>query len=300
MIDAQQITARMLRNAKQYASVSSTGPARAQLVHQYLIAFGITGLPNTSNGNGYPPVFKPKHSLEWSAYIGQTNSGSLGGIDEETYLRIILDFLRYMQHMGLSPFIRAIDPPAAAGRATKFSVQSTYTALLAATLKSTAQEILTIVRKTHLLTAMSPIGRASTEVRKVSGVPTLCCSFNFRPRRRKQVLDEVLSTFQGFLYRSAEPPPALQQQWYVQPPGSNKRPKSKLQPVSKLMARTTTFGCLILAKRPNFQIGIQRSRDDTLVLTMLLPLSASDIGHFGHKMQHVVKTAWSSAIADFK
>lgn len=304
MIDAQQITTRMLRAAQQYRSVSANGTPgkpmeRSKLVHKYLVAFGITGLPGPKD-SGYPPVFRPKHALEWSAYIGETHSGSLGGITEDAYLRTLLDFLRYMQHMGLNPFIRAIEPPTAARTAAKFSIIGTNTALLAATLRQTASEILALVRKTHLLTSMSPVGKAATEVRKLNGVPTLCCSFNLRPRRRKQSLDEVLSTFQGFLYRSAEAPQALLPQWVSQVPGSKSRPKSKLLSVKQLSARTTTIGSLILAKRPDFQVVVQRSRDDTLVLSMLLPLATSDITHFGHKMHQVVKTQWAAAIADFK
>jgi len=304
MIDAQQITTRMLRSAQQYRSVSTTGApgkplARAQLVHKYLVAFGITSMPGPKD-NGYPPVFRPKHALEWAAYISETHSGSINGITEDEYLRTLLDFLRYMQHMGINPFVRSLVPPTAARTAAKFSIQGTYSALLAATLKETASEILTIVRKTHLLTSMSPVGRAATEVRKLNGITALCCSFNLRPRRRKQELSAVLSTFQGFLYRGAEPPAALLPQWVGQAPGSKSRPKSKLLSVKQLMARTTTIGSLILAKRPNFQIVVQRSRDDTLVLTMLLPLASSDITHFGHKMRQIVRTLWSEAIANFK
>lgn len=294
MIGAQQITGRMLATAR-----VQTGATKAQLVNQYLRAFGAVGAP-AAGQNGYPSVFKPAHNLEWDAYMREAHGGQMGGLTEESYLGVILDFLRYMKHMGINPFVTSISVPAAAKQSARFSLQGTYSALLAAALAETAAEILPIIRKTHLFTAMSPLGKAVVEIRKTNGVLTICSAFNLKPRRSRQTLDEVLSTLQGFMYRSATPPGALMPQWAPQPPKSRSKPKSKLLSVKALSASTSTIGWLVLTRRPNFQVCVRRSRDDTLVLNITLPISGPEVSHFGHRTKQVLKSAWLSAMADFK
>ncbi len=305
MLDAQQITGRMIAR---YTSVSGkTAHSKQQLsreilIQRYLQAFGITAMPvETARqiDNLYPPVFKPKHALEWGAYLRQSKTDKL---TPETYLNLILQFLQYMQHLGLNPFIRKITPPRSALQATRFSIQNVYKDLLYAALGEAVSQMILVVRRTHLLTDLHTVGSAVTDVRKIKGVLNLCSSFNLKPRRARQTLDEVLHVLGGFLYKGNLPPP-LARQWVKQVPGTKLKPKSLLLPAPELMRDVSTLGWLVLARRPQFQISVRRSKNDTLVLRISMPLTPSDGTDpqpFGHKAKQVIISLWRSAITDLK
>jgi hypothetical protein len=286
MIDAQSITSRMMMTS------TSTDTA-ATLVRKYLSAFGIVPPLDLST---YPPVFKDTHVPEWRAFTKQY-ANYVKNDPERNALYTILEFLRYMKHMGINPFIKRIKAPASVRTRAKIELQAVYTNLLEASLGEIAQDVMAAVRKTHILTVLSA-SSSRIAVSKNDGRHVLYAAYTLKTKRKTDSLDGVLTRLQGFLFSSTDVPIQLRDAYQKLSPTSKVKAKSIRFPAPRLMHSTARLGWLIAVKNARFSIYVIRSKNDNLVMRIEVPLKLDlDIGH---AVNAVIVKAWKTAVSSLK
>jgi len=281
------------------ASVSAVSPsdssASDKLVQGYLKAFGIT-VVSKETLNVIPSVFNTKHAPEWKAFIESfvpSNAKSLTLAKRALYS--ITEFLRYMRHVGINPFIKAVKAPALV-KGSKIDSQSVYTNLLAFSLADIVSQIIPVIRGTHLLTKLDK-SKAKTRISGNSDY-VITSTFVLHPKKKNDSLDGILSQLQGFLYTSREVPIQLRET-YKKVLVTSKIPARISTPNYRVLQNTEShIGWLTIKKDSTFNVYVARAKSSLLILRIEVPI-VLDIS-LGHKVRPILTKSWETAIARIK
>lgn len=283
--DVQTITSRLLR----YSSASSS--TTPELVRGYLQAFGI---PDAALRD-LPPVFKDTYAPEWKAFTREFGT-RVSGDDDRNALYVVLEFMRYMKHMGINPFLKPVKPPNEL-REQRLDVQKVYENLLRYGMQDLVSQMLPVIRKTHLLTQLVPSAARSRLAGNGPKYELTTC-YVLKPKRARENLDGVLNTLQGFLYSGHEAPQQLREAYQKIGPNSKLKAKVVTPSSSSLMGQSSHLGWLVVSKSPQYSIYVARARGSVLVLRIEIPI-ALDM-ELGSKAKALILRSWAQAFGTFK
>lgn len=279
-MNTQSITGRMLQ------SLSSDSKA---LIESYLLAFGVTN----RKSDKLPPVFKDKYLPEWQAFTREFALALPNPTVEKKALYRILEFVRYMKHMGTNPFAKAFKHPRAAKIATQgLNPKAVYEKLLETQLADSANAITTVLNNNQLL-LLFKIVKSKSEVVLKGNDCLMTTSFVLSPKRPTERTDALLTNLRGLLYNDSKVPMQLLERKQKLPPTSKAKPKVQNLKADVLMQASSFLGWLSLLKQSNFSAHLIRAKNDQLVLKIQVELSL-DV-NFGASTKQLLLRLWAKA-----
>lgn len=286
-VNVQSVTRRMLSTS------GGKPPGRkstsADRVRSYLAAFGVT---DVSPPLALPPVFNAKYRPEWTAFLREYQY-QFPKDAPRSALYVILEFMRYMKHMGINPFSRT---PKLGG--ARISPISTYESLISASLEDSAMALVPVIRSSHLLEHTVAHNLKVAVTGPHSGAYTLRLNLQLKPRRTKESLDSILGHLQGFLFDGTALPPQLARKYVRKATTSTKPPREVTPKWGTLYAETSYLGWFALSKTGTSQVNLKRAKD-SLVLRVDVHLTL-DV-HLGHSTKAVLLKLWKAvAVSAFK
>lgn len=256
-MNAQQITGRMLQ---------SLSASKNPLIDDYLLAFGVTKIGTYT----MPPVFKALYEPEWDAFNKHFKLTLHKASAAKQHLYRILEFVRYMQSIGMNPFAKALKHPREAkiSSSVKFKPAAVYEKIVENNLSLLVAEIAELMRKNQL-DSQFKAEKMHTDVLAKDGTFLIYTSLILTPRK-KEKLDSLLTKLQGMLYNGSNVPIQLQEQKQVLPKDSRIKPKILNQKADVLAKEKSFFGWYPVRRTQSFHASLVRARDDKLVFKVLL------------------------------
>jgi hypothetical protein len=279
-MDAQAITGRML---------TSLSADKHTMIRHYLLAFGITN----AGSDKLPPVFKEKHQPEWEAFTREFELSVPRATKEKIALYRVLEFVRYMKHMGINPFQGAFKHPAEAKIASKgVDPVKVYEKLLESSMFDVARSISRLAHKTHLLLQMK-IAKSVSDVKAKNGQYVLTTAFILKPQRKDDTLDGVLTNMRGLLYNDSKVPVQLTERKQALPKTSRAKPKIQNSKAEVLLRSESFMGWYPLSKNDHFVAYLIRAREDLLVFKVKVALDV-DV-NLGSSTKQTIMRLWTKA-----
>lgn len=276
-MDAQLITSRLLS--------SLSAGKDTDLIKKYLLAFGVTNPKSTD----LPPVFKDKHLPEWKAFVDSFNLKQ--DDQEKKRLYTILEFVRYMRHLGINPFSK---PVKLDQQKSTFNVVDAYSRLLTQAMLSIAKKINAVLLKTSLMSQFK-VTRTKIILNEKSGIYALVGSYVLEVKRKNAHIEQCLTSLQGLLYTMTEPPIQLREKYQKLPVNSKAKAKSLLDKSDTLLSVNSTFGWLPLIKSKEFDLYIVRAKDSKLVLRYVVNINPDFSLDSKHKMETLILKLWKTS-----
>lgn len=260
-MNAQQITGRILQ---------SLSADKNALIEDYLTAFGVTKIGDFSL---MPPVFKSIYEPEWQAFNEMFNMTLHNATKEREHLYRILEFVRYMQAIGMNPFAKALKHPRETklSSSTKFKPLAVYEKIVESGLKRIADEINELMRKNQLNSAFR-VEKQTSEILFKDKQYSLVAGYVLVPARKNDNLDALLTKLQGVLYNGSSAPIQLREQLQRLPPDSRLKPKVLNQKSDVCLKGSSYAGWYPLRRTKIFNASLIRAKDNKLVLKVLVYL----------------------------
>lgn len=291
-MNAQAVTGRMLE------SLSANKNA---LIEDYLLAFGVTKYDNDS----LPPVFKSSVTPQWEVFNRnlELRLPPKAGKKKACLYRI-LEFVRYMQEVGINPFSKTFKHPRQTKLSStlKFKSSQVYEKIVSSSFDEIVTSVDELLRKNHLNYDFK-VEQTDSEIilepdYPVSGAYSLICGFVLVPRRKKESIENILTKLQKVLYNGSRIPEPLLERKQVLPKGSRAKPKV-LNDKAKVLLNTRSFqGWFPIRRTENFHAYLIRARDDRLVFKILVRLEI-DIS-LGKSTKNVLYKLWTQASKSIK
>ena len=207
---------------------------------------------------------------------------------------MILEFIRYMNHMKVDPFIKKVITPRETKQTAKFNVLNTYESLLEARLSDIITSLSEALRKTHLSYQFRTTRTKTELVPGSASTYVLTSQFVLETPKKDMSLEGELLKMQGFLFSGSTIPQQLLEKYGRTLPtktGVTARPKSLALKVDALMSRETDVRWLRVLKTDVFKVYLTRARDRKLVLRIEVILDID--GPLGPKVKSTVLRVWN-------
>lgn len=259
----------------------------ANLISQYAKLLGV-------RGSELPTAFDARNAQTFAVFVKEF---SLVPDTERNALFLALEFMRYMRSLGLGVCKRMPKLiPIKNDVAKSFSPQAVYDQILLSELQTSADAILTALRKTHLLTSMNVV-KSKVEV---SGIRGLVLQHHVQLNAKRETLSSVLHKLQGSLYSATDVPTQLRDV-YTKVPAHSKLGAKIITPSAAQRIQTSScLGWLVLNKSDKFSMYAVRAASDIIVLRILVPIDSAALGFIpANTVKKTVPVFWKKILKEY-
>lgn len=266
---SRTVTSRLLKQAR-----SSSG----DLVKKYLQAFGVVDITG-SGAYQLPPAFDSQYTPEWEAFLKSAHpSGKIE--DGESYLYLILSFVRYCRLIKVDPFSGTFSFKDPTTRSPQLNISNIKKRIEQNSINLLFKAIHNYLNRFYIGQYLKQSAKRCAIVKASNGIVKIVSTYALVPRKQLDFLDDVLGNLNGVLYQKTLP---VQLQSKTKLVGKT-RTVELLPKYEQIPLNTSLIGWLPLIRSPAFEISVMRAKNDRLVFKVIVA-----IGNM--KNDHIASTA---------